>query len=99
LLDFLIARRALLSSPLWCAPFEKSTNLPDRYSRWIYIHTYSGVLFCSSIYTHTHRREWRGSLSSHTHIQQQVPIFRCIAFLDGWCLFFPSTVYILYTVC
>jgi hypothetical protein len=98
LLDFLIARRALLSSPLWCAPFEKSTNLPDRYSRWIYIHTYSGVLFCSSIYTHTSERVEGVSLFTHTHTAASTNFpLHCI---PGWLMPFPpSTVYILYTVC
>lgn len=66
------------------SPFIISTDAPGLRSRRIsdiHIHIQRGSLLFIHLYTHI--GESGLSLHTHTHIQQQVPIFRCIAFLDG----------------
>lgn len=63
----------------------------------IYIYTYSGVLFCSSIYTQTSERV--GSLSSHTHTHTAASTNFPLHCIPGWLMpFFPLRC-ILYTHC
>ncbi len=87
------------------SPFIISTDAPGLRSRRIshqidivdgYTYTYSGVLFCSSIYTHTSERV--GSLSSHTHTYSSK--YQFSAALHSWMAdaFLSYSVYTIHTV-